>query len=105
MATVVPPRPHARLVIGRPKTRATLRLSGALATLGVMVAFCPTDEAPVLFFLGAAGVAGALAIVLCIFERPRQFTEYRPSPTLGLPVLHASAAPSVSADGSAPDRS
>lgn len=103
MAPVVPPQSHAYVVTGRPKTRAAARVSGTLATFAIVIGFLRTEEAPVVALVGGAAVAGAIAIVLRIFERPRQFTEYRPSRTLGLPVLHASQSPLDKRSGADPD--
>ena len=99
MIHIVPPESRAHLVTGRPKARAAARVSGALGAFAVIVAFVRTEEAPVLALLGGAAVAMTIAIAFRIFERPRQFTEYRHSKTLGLPVLHVSPSPSRLSDG------
>jgi len=87
---IVPPQPRKVMVIGRPKTRAALRASAASSVFAIFLAtFGPDTPEPLLVTLGAALVAGVIAGILRVFERPRQFVEYRSSLSLGLPVVHA----------------
>jgi len=89
MQPVVPPPPRKYFVVGRPKTRAALRLSGSILIVALMVAwFRPDLPEPAVALLGGAAVAGLVALVLRLFERPRRFVEYRMSRMLGLPVVY-----------------
>jgi hypothetical protein len=83
---VVPPKSRSYTVFGRPKTRTAARFSSAFAVFAVISSFLHTDQVPVLLLLAAA-VTACVALVLLVIERPRHFTEYRPSPPPGT-VIH-----------------
>jgi hypothetical protein len=87
MANIVPPEPRSYVVFGRPKTRTATRFSGAFAVLAVLTSFMRVEQAPALLLLAIAVIAACVALVMLVVERPRHFTEYRPSPLLG-PIIH-----------------
>jgi hypothetical protein len=96
MAHIVPPKPRAYVVFGRPKTRSAARISLALGALAVITSFTHAEPAPVQLLLVAAAIGAGAALILRIVERPRHFTEYRAARTLGVPIFHLTSGKSRS---------
>jgi hypothetical protein len=96
MPSIVPPRPRTRVVIGRPKTRAAGRACLWLLCFAILAGWLHPDWQDGLLvtslFVGALGAA-AVAGVLFLVERPREFVEHH-RPPFG-PIFYVSDSLSV----------